>query len=265
MLAHEKEYPPEYRLGRSVLHNKLLELERSGCSMSWIIHDASQCVAYIVVYPQFSRLQSAAKERVIYVDDVFVKPGYEICLFRLIQLFTRQAMELGFRDRPIEGVCRAGAYQAFASHDSLLRKLGWELAKKSAYWDSTVNEEMCWLRWEPLYEEQQKVPKAGDSVSVSKDEDDDPRETARLVTFEQSARYAYRPSVLPDDYFEEQEPDELSALTVAMLGQGDEDLIEIPVAPIFSRLVLRDSLGIMDFFGTKPVREPARQRLLRAE
>ena len=258
MLAHETEYPPEYRLGRSRLQQKLLDLEQSGCSMSWILHDQGKCVAYIVVYPQFSRLEQERVERVIYVDDVFVKKGHEVCLFRLIQLFTRQAIELGLRDLPIEGVCRVGAYKAFATHDPLLQKLGWELAKKSEYWDNTVNEEMCWLRWEPLYD---VIPPASkDKVSVGGEEDDGFYSDApKLITLEDSARYAYRPTVLPDEYYEEDE-DEFSALTEAMIGKGDDDLVEIRVEPPVDRAALLDVFGIQQFFGH--IKPRGRERIL---
>lgn len=247
MLAYETEYPPEYRLGRARLQQKLNDLENSGCSMAWILHDQNVCVAYIVVYPQFSRLEQTQRERVIYVDDVFVKKGYEVCLFRLIQLFTKEAIKLGLRDCPIEGVCRVGAYQAFATHDPLLQKLGWELAKKSEYWDSTVNEEMCWLRWEPLYD---VIPPASkDQVSVGGEAfQEGGGSTPRIVSFEDSARYAYRPSVLPDEYYEE-EPDELSALTEVMTGSTDDDLVEIRALPPVNKAALLDVFGIQEFFG----------------
>lgn len=258
LLQHESEYPPEYRLGRERLSRKLHNLESSGCSLSWIIHENEQSVAYIVVYPQFTRLDGKEKERVIYVDDVFVKRGYEICLFRLIQLFTKQAVELGLRTFPIEGVCRVGAYRAFAGHDTLLRKLGWELAKKSEYWDGTLGEEMCWLRWEPLTEQRAKIS-AKDSISVSREADESAAPGAKLVTFSQSARYAYRPSVLPEGYVlpGEEEKDEFSALTEAMLGSGDDDLVEIlPLPPVYTK----DRLGIQEFFGLTPPR--GRKRVL---
>jgi hypothetical protein len=251
MLAYEKEYPPEYRLGRDVLSKKLKDLEESGCSMAWIMHDNALCVAYIVVYPQFSRLQRRQKERVIYVDDVFVKKGYEVCLFRLIQLFTQEATRIGMRDCAIEGVCRVDAYRAFATHDPLLKKLGWELAKKSEYWDPTVNEEMCWLRWEPLYQQDARF-KTGDSVSVSREEDG-LYKAEKLVTFADSHRYSYRPPVMLEDYEEDNSPDDLSALTEVMLGK-DEDPVEIMATPpvrkkTLTRKKLQDVFGIHEFFG----------------
>lgn len=258
LLTHESEYPPDYRFGRERLARKLRDLDDSGCSLSWIIYDSNVSVAYIVVYPQFTRLDRKDKERVIYVDDVFVKRGYEICLFRLIQLFTKQAVELGLQAFPIEGVCRVGAYRAFAGHDTLLRKLGWELSKKSEYWDDALGEEMCWLRWEPLTEQGAKNS-AKDSISVSREADETVAPEAKLVTFSQSARYAYRPSVLPEGYVlpGEEEKDEFSALTEAMLGSGDDDLVEIvPLPPVNTQ----DRLGILEFFGLAPTR--GRKRIL---
>ena len=91
---------------------------------SWIIHDNSVCVGYVVAYPQFSRLQEKNKSRVIYVDDIFVRRGYETCLFRLLKLFTKSAHELGLSSCSIEGVCRVSAYSTFLKHDNLLQRLG---------------------------------------------------------------------------------------------------------------------------------------------
>ncbi len=259
ILLYETEYPPEYRLGRALLKQKLTDLENSGCSMGWIMHDNGTCVAYVVAYPQFSRLDQRGKERVVYVDDIFVKKGYEVCLFRLIQLFTSEAIKLGMRDCPIEGVCRVNAYRAFAAHDTLLKRLGWELAKKSEYWDPTVNEEMCWLRWEPVYQEAAKFA-TGDSVSVSGEEADDGFQSPKVVSFADSHRYSYRPSVLPDDYYEEEAPDDLSALTEVMVGRDDEELIEIRPEPPVNRKELQDVFGIREFFGQP--RRPRKERIL---
>lgn len=260
ILAHEKEYPPEYRLGRERLRVKLQNLDESGCSLAWIIHEKRACVAYIMVYPQFSRLQQAQKERVIYVDDVFVKKGYEVCLFRLIQLFTQEATRLGMRDYPIEGVCRVGAYKAFATHDKLLRRLGWELARKSEYWDSTVNEEMCWLRWEPLYEEDAVVD-TEDKINIGEEEGEAYAPAQKLVTLSESRRYEYRPQIIPDHMLEE--ADEFDALTRVMIGIDEyADMYEIKAIPPVDRSYIRDALGIQAFRGIEvPKRVPARKRL----
>ena len=259
ILVHETEYPPEYRLGRERLEQKLRNLDESGCSMAWIIHDGEQCVAYIMVYPQFSRLQKSERERVIYVDDVFVKKGYEVCLFRLIQLFTQEATRLGMRDYPIEGVCRVGAYRAFASHDRLLRRLGWELAQKSEYWDSTVNEEMCWLRWEPLYEED-AVPVTEDKINIGSEEADDMRAPAeKLVTLSESKRYEYRPQVVPDHMLEE--VDEFDALNKVMMGIDEyADMFRVCIGPVIEKKPPPDVFGIQEFLGIK---KPYKKKTLR--
>jgi hypothetical protein len=244
-------------LGPGTLGQKLRDLDSSGCSLGWILHEDGKCVGYAVVYPQFSRLEQKVKERVIYVDDIYVQKGYEVLLFRLIQLFTDQARNLGMGCCPIEGVCRVGAYRAFANHDSLLRRLGWELARKSEYWDQTVREEMCWLRWEPIYHSE-AVRETGDLVVVDADDDDDFYEPAqKLVTLEDSEQYAYRVSM----EYQEEEKDEFEALTQVMLGSGDEELVAIIPAPPVNLKELRDVFGIREFFGTP--RLPRRDRILR--
>ncbi|MFA7482458.1 MAG: hypothetical protein WC314_18255 [Vulcanimicrobiota bacterium] len=247
ILEHEQEYPPVFRLGREKLEKKLSDLDDSHCSMSWILHETGKCVAYVVVYPQFSRLEQTQKERVIYVDDIFVKKGYEACLFRLIKLFTRSARELGLRDYPIEGACRVGAYRAFASHDPLLQRLGWELTQKSEYWDEASKEEMCWLRWEPLYEEAPRFHTA-DRVAVSSEaEKVAPQE--KLVTLEESEAYAYVPR--REERPDTDDPDEYSALTEIMIGKDEDDLVGLPPVPPVDKRELRDVFGILEFIGTR--------------
>jgi hypothetical protein len=257
ILAREKEYPPDFRLGREKLEKKLRDLEESKCSMAWIIHDNDSCIAYVIAYPQFSRLDQPRTERVIYVDDIFVKSGFEICLFRLIQLFTGDARELGFRDCPIEGVCRAGAYRAFANHDPLLQRLGWELSQKSAYWDKTVQEEMCWLRWEPLYEAAPKFS-TSDQVAVSSEASDEHDSPSRLITLEDTEAYAYVPT-RTKQVVEPEEPDEFAALTEIMIGKDDDDLVGIPAVPPVDKRELRDVFGILEFIGTR--KRPRSQRI----
>ena len=210
-----------------------------------------------MVYPQFSRLQQAKKERVIYVDDIFVKKGYETCLFRLIKLFTREAQSLGLRDCPIEGVCRVSAYRNFTKHDPLLQRLGWQLSQKSEYWDDMVHEEMCWLRWEPLYESLATID-TGDRVSVSGEASQEPAEAQRLVSLEDSQAYAFVPAVSTN---EPEEPDEFEALTEIMIGKGEDDLVEIIAEPPVNKKELLDVFGILEFFGTR--HRPRRERILK--
>ena len=214
-------------------------------------------MGYVVAYPQFSRLDQPTKERVIYVDDIFVKKGFEVCLFRLIQLFTGDARELGLRDCPIEGVCRVGAYRAFVNHDPLLQRLGWELAQKSAYWDETVQEEMCWLRWEPLYE---KAPRyhTSDRIAVSSEASEETESTAQLVSLEDTEAYAYVPKRTRETV-EPEEADEFAALTEIMIGKDDDDLVEIPTVPPVDKRELRDVFGILEFIGTR--KRPRSQRI----
>lgn len=259
VLAQEHEYPPAYRLGREKLRKKLADLDESNCSMSWILHEDRACVAYVVVYPQFSRLDQSKKERVIYVDDIFVKKGYEVCLFRLIQLFTEEARKLGLRDCPIEGVCRVSAYRAFVNHDPLLKRLGWELAQKSEYWEDRLSEEMCWLRWEPLYETAPRYH-TSDQIAVSSEasEETEPDSHGKLVTLEDTKHYAYIPKrELPRE--EEDEPDEYAALTEVMVGKDDEDLVPLPFIPPVDKSELRDVFGILEFIGTR--KRPRSQRI----
>jgi hypothetical protein len=257
ILAQENAYPPEYRLGRDKLEKKLKDLDDSKCSMAWILHEDGQCVAYVIVYPQFSRLDQPQKERVIYVDDIYVKQGYEACLFRLIKLFTGEARKLGMRDCPIEGVCRVSAYRAFVNHDPLLQRLGWELAKRSEYWESRVQEEMCWLRWEPLYEVATRA-RTSDQVAVSSEASGEPKPGGRLITIEDSEAFAYIPK-RRRAVVEEEEPDEYAALTEVMIGKGDDDLVEIPAVPPVDVRELKDVFGILEFIGTR--KRPRSERI----
>lgn len=223
--------------------------------MSFVLHDDGECVGYVVVYPQFSRLDQPHPERVLYVDDVFVKRGYESYLFRLIKLFTSQAKELGLRDLPIEGVCRVSAYRAFTEHDPLLQRLGWELSQKSVYWEEQSAEEMCWLRWEPLYEIEAQV-QTEDRVAVSAEAAGLKRVGSQLVTLDGgSTQIAYHSEET------EEEADEYAALTEIMLGKDDDELIEIAPIPPVNKKELMDVFGILEFIGTR--KRPRSKRIMR--
>ena len=259
LLSLEAEYPEGFRLGTEVLEKKLINLEQSECSMSWILHDKSLCVAYVVAYPQFSRLQNQARTRVIYVDDIFVKRGYEACLFRLLKLFTDSARQLRMGGCPIEGVCRASAYGAFTRHATLLQRLGWELAAKSEYWDPVSKEEVCWLRWDSIQETVREL-NFGDTVSTGVESSSEPLQ--RVLSLEDSAQFAYVPEYDLAATSEEPE-DEFQQLTEIMIGKGDDGLVNVVPEPPVNPKELNDNLGIREFIGRSKQRKS--QRILRED
>jgi hypothetical protein len=157
LAAMEDVYPEPMRQGLDLIQQRLGELQLNARPMSWIARRENRCLSYLIAYPSVSQLDTGSPEPVIYIDDLQVTPGYSSHLFCLLKLLAKDLHQLGLAGLPIEGICRRNSYRVFRDHAELIRKLGWELESKCAYWDEITGESMYWLRWTPF--RSQSAPK----------------------------------------------------------------------------------------------------------
>jgi len=146
----ERAYPAAMRHGRDALAARLTELETSGLSFSWIAEEDGECQGYLVAWLTRSMVDTPRPEAVILVDDVRVVNAQGNVLYRLLKEMGEDLVERGHADKHVEGVCRRNAYKLFEEHAAPIRRLGYEMLAKYEYWDETLGEEMCWMRWHPV-------------------------------------------------------------------------------------------------------------------
>lgn len=169
----ETSYPPGMRQGESAIREKLKELDDSGYSLSWMLHVDDECLGYLVAWPGESLLDLPNGHRVIFIDDLQVRPGHGTQLYALLKLLAEDIVEKDLCSLSIEAVCRRNAYKVFKEHEGAIARLGYELLATYEYWEETVGEELCWMRWKPLQEVEEDaaadawIPAAAESDAIS--------------------------------------------------------------------------------------------------
>lgn len=246
----EDVYPQSMRQSEAVLRSKLHGLARTRFQMSWILHSGERCVGYLLAYPQHSLLDVPNPDRIVYIDDIQVIPGFERELYHLLSLLGEDMRRLKIHHLAIEGVCRREAYRVFDRHQAVVRRLGWELAGSYEYWDQDLGEELCWMRWASLATEVGARVETTDRLALSSDVDEE-------VGLESSPGL-----VSLEDAPVAQEGEPLSALTFLILGAEDGELIPAPLHPPVAGVWCSIDLpGVRSFFGLPVARGAATQEL----
>ncbi|MGE0490327.1 MAG: hypothetical protein AB7S38_14055 [Vulcanimicrobiota bacterium] len=248
----ENAYPPAMRQGEKVLRSKLRTLESYRLQLSFILHDEGRCVGYLVAYPQRSLLDVEKPDRIVYIDDIQVVQGHEAGLYRLLKLLSQELARFKMSHWPIEGVCRRRSFRVFQDHQSLIRRLGWELAGHYAYWDDQAGEEMCWMRWWPLAVGVERPPER-DRIDLSGEQDYDDDPLPELVSLEPAPRPAGADEPLPElVHLGPLHEEKMPALTYLLLGDPDSELVPAPEnPPVRHRLEMP---GVRSFFGNPRIR-----------
>ena len=143
----EKSYPPGMQEGVERLKHKLHLLSQTEYSFCWGLFENDILMAYLVAWPQQSRLDDPRAGKVVYIDDLQVTPDRAYDLYQLLKMLTRDLEDVGLAHMHIEAVCRPAVHQIVLDHPQVIRRLGYELLGQYAYWEEAVGEELVWMRW----------------------------------------------------------------------------------------------------------------------
>lgn len=166
LAAFESAYPEGMRAGIHRLREKLGWLEQSRFSFSWILLEGDQALSYIVAYPSRSQLDVPDPPTVVLIDDLYVEPARPTDFYRLLQLMVEDMEAQELEHLTIEANCRRSAYEVVCDHPRVISRLGYEMQGQYEYWEPSIGEEMCWVRFVPL-----RAPEviAQDSFTFSED------------------------------------------------------------------------------------------------
>ncbi|MBI3927040.1 MAG: hypothetical protein HY319_16005 [Armatimonadetes bacterium] len=157
------------RQGEDAIREKLQGIEQSRHLMSRVVESHGQVVGYLLAWPSRSHVDVPRPEKVVYIDDMQVLPGFEHELWSLLGALAQDIERCGLRGLHIEGICRRRSFKVFSDHQSLIGRLGYELERTYEYWDDKADEEMCWMRWAPTSLTGPAVVSTSDSIDFSDD------------------------------------------------------------------------------------------------
>lgn len=142
-------YPEAMRHGESTLRARLGSLATSPGTLAWLCEDGEgRCLGYLVAWRGRSLVDVPNPESVVFIDDL--QAADPRALYPLLVRLAQDIEVKSLLALPIEGVCRRDAYRLFRDHDKAIRRLGYALHAHYEYWDETLGEALCWMRWRSL-------------------------------------------------------------------------------------------------------------------
>ncbi|NDD30315.1 MAG: hypothetical protein EB084_18815 [Proteobacteria bacterium] len=145
----EGRYPVSMRHGETGLRSRLEGLAKMQAAFASICHDEhGACLGYLIAWRGATLVDVPRPEPVVFIDDL--QAADPRALYPLLSQLADDIEAKSMQSLPIEGVCRRSAYRLFNEHQSVIRRLGYELHATYEYWDDELGEELCWMRWRSL-------------------------------------------------------------------------------------------------------------------
>ena len=143
-------YPPTYPMSAADIMDNLSRPDNK--SFCFGVEHEEKIVGYLMAWVDNTMVEGK-RERVVLVDDIVLSNKARHQLFRLLQAMLDEMKKRGFGQLPIEGSARPSSSHTFMNRPEALERLGYELCQKAEYYDEDFEEELTWVRYEPIVHE----------------------------------------------------------------------------------------------------------------
>lgn len=166
-LAHHH-YPPNYPMSYEDIRDNL---ERKGKeSFCFGVEEDGKLLGYLMAWVEQSMVEGR-KGKVLLVDDIVMSNRARGQLFRVLQTMIAEMEKRGFGKLPIEGAARPTSSHTFMGHPEALERLGYELTERSEYYEEEFEEDLTWVRFEPIVREAATIDE-DDYLEIEFEEED---------------------------------------------------------------------------------------------
>lgn len=114
--------------------------------------DGGVLVGYFMAWLDNTMIEGKT-ETVCLIDDIALKKKARLALFALLEEMIADMEERGHGLLPIEGSSRPNAGSTFLDHPEVMERLGYELVAKAEYYEEEFQEDLTWVRFEPILRE----------------------------------------------------------------------------------------------------------------
>lgn len=161
-------YPPNYPMS----YDDIVEnLERKGRdSFCFGVEENGKLLGYLMAWVESSMVEGR-EGKVLLVDDIVLGNRARGQLFRVLQTMIEQMDKRGFGKLPIEGSARPTSAHTFMGHPEALERLGYELVEKSEYYEEEFDENLTWVRFEPIQRKAATID-VDDQLEIEFEEED---------------------------------------------------------------------------------------------
>jgi hypothetical protein len=161
-------YPPNYPMS---IEDILDNLERKGKdSFCFGVEEGGKLLGYLMAWVENSMVEGR-KEKVLLVDDIVLGNRARGQLFRVLQTMIDEMDKRGFGKLPIEGSARPTSSNTFMGHPEALERLGYELSETAEYYEGEFEENLTWVRYEPIQREDATIDE-DDFLEIEFEEED---------------------------------------------------------------------------------------------
>ena len=143
-------YPVNYPMSIEDITENLEKNDKN--SFCFGVESGGKLLGYLMAWVDNTMVEGK-RERVVLVDDIVLANRARHQLFRLLQTMIDEMEKRGFGKLPIEGSARPTSSHTFMGHPEALERLGYELVSKAEYYEDEFEEELTWVRFETIVEE----------------------------------------------------------------------------------------------------------------
>lgn len=147
-------YPITYPMSYQDIAENLQKNDKD--SFCFGVESEGKLLGYLMAWVDNTMVEGK-RERVVLVDDIVLSNRARHQLYRLLQTMIEEMEKRGFGKLPIEGSARPTSSHTFMGHPEALERLGYELAAKAEYYEEEFEEDLTWVRYEPLEEQDSTI------------------------------------------------------------------------------------------------------------
>lgn len=142
-------YPANFELQTEVVAERLRGMPEQA-NLSFGLFRDGELEGYLMAWVDASQVEGRETESVILLDDIVVYGASRSHLFRLLRALREGILARGLERLAIEGTHRERAEALFMGHPQLMARLGYVLSAQHHYYGEREQENLCWVRYEPL-------------------------------------------------------------------------------------------------------------------
>ena len=148
-------YPADYSIPLADICDNLTKKDKESFFLG-LKNEKGQLLGYLIGWID-NTMVDGRKEDVMLVDDVVVKLEARHQFHRLLAAMIEEMKARDFGMLPLEASTRPEASDKITGHPNAFARLGYELTQTALIFDEEFQEELTWIRYESILEEESVI------------------------------------------------------------------------------------------------------------
>ena len=143
-------YPPDYNIPLDDICENLTKQDKESIFLGLKLK--GRLLGYLIGWIDNTMVEGL-KQDVMLVDDVVLQSDVRHQFYRLLKVMVDTMEARGFGKLPLEASTRPDTSEHITGHPNAFSRLGYELTQTATFFDEELQEELTWIRYETIIEE----------------------------------------------------------------------------------------------------------------